>query len=115
MADYSEQPSKIENPQDINQYIRGELFILMDSILQYNQSLIPEDLILCKDALERYTLFFVQYIKTLPEFLVEVDSGRARTHALAHTRAFTRKHKAHAPPLIKHSAGGCYREGDRVQ
>lgn len=76
MADYSEQPSKIENPQDINQYIRGELFILMDSILQYNQSLIPEDLILCKDVLERYTLFFVQYIKTLPEFLVEYIEGK---------------------------------------
>ncbi len=63
----------IGDPHNLSQYVRGELFILIDAILTSPQvPSTPDDLRACVDFLENFIIFFIKYIKILPLFLREV-------------------------------------------
>lgn len=63
----------LENPHKITQYVRGELFIMIDNILGTEQ--LPstsEQLSACVEFLEDFIMFFIEYIKILPKYFAEV-------------------------------------------
>ena len=55
-------------PHKLTQYVRGELFILIDNILKSEQKpSTPEQLIACVDFIKKFIKIFIQFLKILPE------------------------------------------------
>lgn len=59
-------------PHLINQFIRGELFVLIDCILSNNSMPSSEQLTFVIDFLQLFINFAVKYFQNLPMFLQEV-------------------------------------------
>ena len=60
-------------PDFITQYVRGELYILVDSVLSISQNIKnPTDMKLIIDFIEGFIQFFVRYLEVLPLMLREV-------------------------------------------
>ena len=55
-----------------NQFIRGELFVLIDCILSNNFMPNPDQLNFIIDFLQQFINFAVKYFQILPKFLKEV-------------------------------------------
>ena len=62
----------IANPYLITQYLRGELYILIDSILSLSKNLEKDDLRNCVSFLDTFILFFIKYLDILYKYLPDV-------------------------------------------
>lgn len=65
---------QINNPHYITQFLRGELYILVDSVLSINQPLkSTSDMKLVSDLIENYLSMFIRYLEVLPSVLRQVN------------------------------------------
>lgn len=66
----------LAEPNLINQFIRGELVILIDSILCYPNSINPEQIKIILDFLEGFIAFAIKYLSVMPLYLKDYIDGR---------------------------------------
>jgi hypothetical protein len=73
MNSLSNQNFAVGDPHFITQFLRGELYILLDSVLSINQAIKSStDLKLVSDFLETFISTFVKYLEILPTTLRQV-------------------------------------------
>ncbi len=67
---------KLDDAQKLNQYLRGELWILLDAVTAISRPIKdPVDLRLLQDFFDVCIQFFLKYLDILPKYLKEVKSG----------------------------------------
>ena len=60
-------------PHFITQYVRGELYVLVDSVLSISQNIKNStDMKLIIDFIEGFIKFFIRYLEVLPMIIKEV-------------------------------------------
>lgn len=63
----------INSPYYVTQTIRGDLYILIDSVLSISNPVRgPKDLKLISSLLEKFVEFFVKFLECTPNYLKEV-------------------------------------------
>jgi hypothetical protein len=74
MNSIANQGFMINDPNRITQFLRGELYILLDSILSISQPIkSSSDLKLVSDFIENFISVFVKYLEILPSTLRQVS------------------------------------------
>ena len=83
MNSLSNQNFMINDPNYITQFIRGELYILIDSVLSISQPIkSSSDLKLVSDFIENFVNTFVKYLEVLPSTLKQVRRYEKNYHFL---------------------------------
>lgn len=85
MNSIANQGFMINDPNRITQFLRGELYILLDSILSISQPIkSSSDLKLVSDFIENFISVFVKYLEILPSTLRQFIDGKTLNQPLLH-------------------------------
>jgi hypothetical protein len=85
LSNMANQNFQIGEPYAVTQFVRGDWYILMDSVLSINQSLRNStDLKLISDFIENFWLAFIKYLDVLPSTLKQYIDGKATGNSMLH-------------------------------
>ena len=61
---------------ELNQFLRGKMYILLDSVLMYKQPLLEDELELAERLFKAFLELFIWYLKCLPSYFEKVRCFR---------------------------------------